>query len=99
MLADVADEIEEREVLHPVVVVDHDGRVGRVAVEIEEAGKLLLDALLVVAQRLGVEQVALGRLHRRVADHSRGTAYQGHRTMAAVLQVLEHHNSYEVSYM
>jgi len=36
-LADFAGEIEEGEILHPVVVVHQFGGVGRIAVEVEEA--------------------------------------------------------------
>ena len=99
VLADVADEVEEAVVFHPVVVVDQDGTVGDVALEIEEFGKLLLDGFLVVAQRRLVEQVALGGLHGGVADHAGGTAYEGYRRVSGALQVLEHHHPHQVAYM
>ena len=98
-LADVADEIEERKLLHPVVVVDHDGGVGSVGLEIEQFGQLALDGLLVVTQRLLVEQVALLRLARGVADHARSAPDEGQRTMAAQLEVLENHHADQVADM
>lgn len=51
-LADVADEIEEREFLHPVVVVDQRGGVRGVGVEVEQFGQLAFDRLLIVTQGL-----------------------------------------------
>ena len=96
-LADVADEVQEGEVLHPVVVVDHACGVGGVRVEVEQLGQLPLDGLLVVAQRLLVEQVALLRLARGVANHARGAAHEGQRTVAAQLEVLENHHAHQVA--
>ena len=75
VLTHVADEIEERELLHPVVVVYQLGTVGRVAFEVEELSQLRLDALLVVAKGCLVEQVALYRLARWVANHPRCTTH------------------------
>ena len=59
MLAHLAGEVEEGEVLHPVVVVDEFSLIGLCAVEVEELSDLLLDGLLVVVEGLGVEEVAL----------------------------------------
>ncbi len=99
VLADVADEVEKGVVFHPVVVVHQDGPVGDVALEIEEPGQLLLDGLLVVAQRSLVEQVALGGLHGGVTDHAGGTAYQGDGRVPGALQVLQHHHPHQVTDM
>ena len=92
-LAYLAGEVEESPVLHPVVVVDQNGGVGSVALEVDELGELGLDALLVVAQGRLVEKVALLGLHRGVADHAGGSADEGDGTMAGVLEVLEHHDA------
>ena len=59
MLTHLAGKVEEGEVLHPVVVVDHLGLVGRRAVEVKKLGCLLLDGLLIVVERLGVKEIAL----------------------------------------
>ena len=98
-LADVADEIEEREFLHPVVVVDQRGGVRGVGVEVEQFGQLAFDRLLIVTQGLFVEQVALLRFARGVADHARRTAHEGQRTVAAHLEVLEDHHAHQVADM
>ena len=74
-LADVADEIQEGDSLHPVVVVHQHRRVGSVRFEIEQLGELFLDRLLVVAEGLFVEQVALLRFAAGVADHARRAAH------------------------
>ena len=75
-LADVADEIQEGDSLHPVVVVHQHRRVGSVRFEIEQLGELFLDRLLVVAEGLFIEQVALLRFAAGVADHARRAAHQ-----------------------
>ena len=59
VLANLAGEVEEREILHPVVVVHHLGGIGTFGLEVEELSHLSLDALLVVTQCLVVQQVAL----------------------------------------
>ena len=97
VLADVADEAQEGEILHPVIVVHHDGVVRSIAVKVQELGQLLADALLVVTQGLLVDELALLRLHRGVTDHARGTTDQGYGTMSGTLQVLEHHHAHEVA--
>ena len=98
-LADVTDEIEERELLHPVVVVDHLCGIRGVRLEIEQFGQLAFDRILIVAEGLLVEQVALLRLARGVADHARGTADERQRTVAAHLEMLEDHHTYQMADM
>ena len=97
VLANVADEVQERELLHPVVVVDQHGVVGSIAVEVEEVGQLATDALLVVAQGFLVDEFALLRLHLGVANHARGTAHKGDGTVTSALEVLEHHDAHQVT--
>ena len=46
-----------------------------------------------------VQKVALGALHRRVANHSGGAADQGVGLVAASLEVLQYHYAHEVSYV
>ena len=95
-LADVADEVDEGVVLHPVVVVHELRLVGGVGVEVEEMRQLGLDARHVVRERCLVEQVALLALHRRVADHAGGAADQRERLVAAVLEMLQDHHAHQV---
>ena len=97
VLADVPDKVEELEVLHPVVVVHQFCAVGCIAVEIKEMRELLFDASDIVAQGLLVEQVALGALARRVANHACGTANKGEGLVAATLKMAEHHHAAKVS--
>ena len=59
VLTNLACEIKEGEVLHPVVVVNHLSRIGILALEIQELSHLCLDALLIVAQCLVIEEVTL----------------------------------------
>jgi hypothetical protein len=63
VFADVADEVEETVVFHPVVVVDEFGGVGGVGVEVEEVGELLFDGFLIVAEGFFVDEFALLALH------------------------------------
>mgnify|MGYP003181637232 CR=1 FL=1 len=99
VLANVAHEVEELIVLHPVVVVDQLSLVGLIAVEVEELADLLLDGLLIVIERVLVEEVALLALAGRIADHTRGTADEQIRLMSAALQVTQHHDAAKVSDM
>ena len=99
VLADFAGEVEEREVLHPVVIVHQLGMVGSVAVEIQESGQLLFDAGHVVAQRFFVEQVAFLAFTRRVAYHSGGASDKGQRLVPATLEMLEHHHAAKMAYV
>ena len=99
MLADVTDEVDERVVLHPVVIVHEFGLVRRVGLEIQEAGQLGLEAGDVVGEGLLVQEVALRRFHRRVADHAGGSAHQGEGLVAAALEMLEDHHADEMSDM
>jgi len=87
VFAYLADELQEGEVLHPIVVVDEFRRVRGVGVEVEEPGELLLEAIDVVLQGGLVEEVTFLRLARWVADHARGTAYQGDRFVPRALEV------------
>ena len=59
VLADVADEVKEAVVLHPVVVIDQHSCIVSITVEVKELLQLLLDAGLIVSQRLLIEEVAL----------------------------------------
>ena len=64
-----------------------------------ELGELGLDALLVVAQSVLVEEVALLGFHGRVAYHARSSADKGDGAVAGVLEVLEHHDADQVADM
>ena len=97
VLAHFASEVEEGEVLHPVVVVDELSLVRLCAVEVEELRHLLLDSLLVVVEGSSVEQVALLALARGVANHTGSTAYEQVGLVAAALQMAQHHDATEVT--
>ena len=58
-LTDITDEIEEGEFLHPVVVVDENSSIRSITVKIQELGKLLAQALLIVTKLLLVDQHTL----------------------------------------
>ena len=49
MLTHFAGEVEEGIILHPIIVVNQLGAVGRIALKVEEAAQLLLDAFHIVA--------------------------------------------------
>ena len=99
VLADFAGEVEEGVVLHPVVVIDEFGSVGCVALEVEEACQLCLDAGHVVAECFLVEQVALSAFARGVANHTSGTADECQWFVAGALEMAEHHYTTEVAYV
>ena len=97
MLADVADEIQETVVLHPIVVVDQFGAVRRIRVKIQKTAQLRFEAGYIVGEGLLIEQVALLGLHRRVPDHTGRTAHQRDGLMSAILEMLEYHNAHHMT--
>ena len=97
MLAHLTSEIQEGEVFHPVIVVHHLGSIRILAFKVEELGHLCLDALLVVTQRLVVQQVTLLALAAGVANHARSTTHEDDGLMSATLQVTQHHDAAQVS--
>ena len=99
VLTHLAGKVEEGEVLHPVVVVDHLGLVGRRAVEVKKLGCLLLDGLLIVVERLGVKEIALRTFARRIANHTRSASDEKIRLVSTTLQMAQHHDAAEVSDM
>ena len=70
MLTDITDKIQERITLHPVIVVHQLSGIRSVGVKIKELSQLFLDAILIVTKSSLVQQITLGRLHRRVTDHT-----------------------------
>ena len=91
--------VEEGEVLHPVVVVDHLGSILFLRLEVEELGHLGLDTFLVVAQGFVVQEVAFLRLAAGVANHASCSAHEDDGLVATTLQVAQHHDAAEVSYV
>jgi hypothetical protein len=84
VLADVAQEADQVQLREPVEVVHHARRVR--AREIEEALELPALSRDVGFEQLGGEQVALGGLAARVADHARAAADHRDRVMSRTLQ-------------
>ena len=97
VLTHLTGEVEEGEVFHPVVVIDHYGGIGLLGLEVEETGHLGLNALLIVIERLVVQEVTLLRLARGVADHTGGTTDEDDGTVTTTLQMAEHHDAAEVT--
>ena len=90
----VAQERDRRKPGVPIVVIDHDRGVR--PVEIEDAGKVLADALLVFVHLLDREHVALGALAGRVADKAGRAAHEGDHLVSGELEAAEHHDGDEV---
>ena len=97
VFTNITYESEEREVLHPVVVVDELSTVGCIAIKIKEVRELLLDASHIVTQGLLVEEIALLALTRRVTNHTCSTSNEGKGFVATTLEVAKHHHTAEVS--
>ena len=97
MLAHLAGEVQEGEVLHPVIVVHQFGVVGRVRIEVQELGQLFLHAGNVALQGFLVQQVTLLRLAGGVANHARGTADERQRLVSATLEVAQDHHAAQMA--
>ena len=85
VLADVAQELEIADAARPVRVVDDDGA-GWPRTEVEEAGELGVDSGQVGGELVVAEEIALGALARRIADHSRRAADDDDRLVSGALQ-------------
>ncbi len=99
MLADIADEIKEREVFHPVIIVHHLGCIRLLAVEVKEFCKLFFYGFLVMAEGFFIKEFALLAFHRRVANHACCSSNKCNRFVPGSLEMLEHHHSDKVSDM
>ena len=97
MLTHLTGEVQEGEVLHPIVVVDHLCSILVLRLEVKELRHLLLDTLLVVTQGFFVQQVTLLRLTTGVANHTRSTTYEDDGLVTTTLQVAQHHNTTKVT--
>ena len=87
MLTHIAYEIEEKVILHPVVVVEDFSAVHGV-VEIEETLELLFDAGNVMFDFISGQQFAFGSLEGGVADHACGAAHNSEGFVSCHLQML-----------
>ena len=99
VLTHLTSEIQESEIFHPVVVVHHFSSIGLLTLKVQKLSHLLLDALLVVIQRLGIQQVSLLTFARWVANHTCCTTHQDDGLVSATLEVSEHHNAAQVTDM
>ena len=88
VLARVTEEVEEPPLRRPRVVVDQAGLMGSRR-EVEQLLELHRDALEVLRERLGVEEVAFLRHPTGVADHARGAAGEHDRIVARELEAPE----------
>ena len=95
MLAHVPDKIKKGKTLEPVVVVYHFGLVS--PAEIQKFGQLFFYGILVVAEHLLRQQVALAGFPGRVAHHARGAPHQGKWLVPATLKVHQRHDLHEVA--
>ena len=96
MLADVAEEIEEAETAHPVVVVRQD-RGDVTAVEVEEPLQLPGHALDVALEDLDREQLPLFAFAAGIANHPRGAAHHGDWPVTGPLEAPKDHQCHEVT--
>ena len=97
VLADVAEELEQRHRLGPVAVVDEHAACR--VVELDDSADLLLDRRHVVIERGVVEQVALLGPSARIADHARRTTSQGDRPVTGHLETAQHDQPDQVAGM
>ncbi len=88
VLADVAEELEQRDRLRPVAVVDEDTTLG--VRQVDDAPELFLDRRHVGAQRLVVEQIPLLGPAARIAHHAGGPSGQRDRPVPGILEAPEH---------
>ena len=96
MLSDVAEKIEDADGAHPVGVVDEERRIGG-GIEIEQTAELAPDAGDIGFEDVAGEEIALGRLAARVADHAGGAARERDGAMAGQLEPAQDEEADEVA--
>ena len=99
MLSYISDKLQEREVLHPIIIVHKQSGIRLAGIKIQKLCQLGLNSLLVMPQSLLIQEFALLTLHRRVANHTGCSAHKRNRLMPAGLKMLKHHNTHQVTYM
>ena len=96
MLSDIAQEIEDADRAHPVGIVEQERGI-RLALEIEQPAQLALDARDVGLEAFRREEIALGRLAARVADHAGRAARDGDGPMARQLEPAQNEQADQVA--
>ena len=92
---DVTQELNRGGTLVPIVVVDEDRGIG--TLEVEHAGEILTDALLVLLDLLDRQHIALGRLAGRIANQTGRSAHQCDDLVSGHLETLQNHDGNEVA--
>jgi len=96
MLADVAQEVDDRHRSEPLAVVDHE-RLRRSRREVEEALELTAQRSRVGLDRGLVEQPPLGGLAGGIPDHARAATDDDDRPTVRTLQVPEEEDLQQVA--
>ena len=95
VFADVTQELQQRDRLGPVPVVDQHPTFG--IAEVDDPAQLLLDRCHVGAQRLVVEQIALLGTPAGIADHAGRSAGERDRLVPGVLEPTQHDQTDQVA--
>ena len=98
MLADIAQEIEQADVLGPVPVVHQHGR-WISAVKVQEAAQLGLHRFDVGPHLIDVHQVALDGPTPGVADHAGGATGEDDGSVAVVLEATQQEQRDQVAHV
>ena len=98
VLADVPEEFEIGPRPGPLEVV-HQQRPRPALLEVDELLHLPLHAVDVELQLLFAEQIPLGALAARIADHPCRPAHDGDRPMSRPLEPPEHHHAQQVAHV
>src|SRR5580658_5201148 len=85
MFPDIPDEIEEKHIAEPVVVIDYLSGIGERGVEVEEFLELSFDTGKIVVENVLIEQVPFFALSAWVADQPGGAAHQRNWFMSSLL--------------
>ena len=96
MFSYVANKIQKRHILKPVVVVDHLCGIFA-SFKIQKFRQLLLHAFHVMLQRFGVEQIAFLGFSGWIAHHTRGATYKSKRLVSSALKVNQRHDLNQVT--
>ena len=97
VFANVAQEVDHTNGTGPVVVVHHLGGVDRAAIKVEETAQNGGDALDIVRQGFGVEQITFFGPAARIADHASTSANERDGLVARKLHTSKCHDRNQVS--
>src|SRR5690606_37639147 len=88
----IAHKPDNRELLHPVVVVNQYRSIFFLSIKVKKTGKHSFNSFHIFVQRFLIKQVSFVTLTRRVTYHTCSTPHKRNRLVPAFVQVYQYNN-------